>query len=248
MTQESLSQAELDRLWDFDHPYSSEQRFREAEVDPERDDTARAELTTQRARAIGLQDRFDEADAVLDRVPPGLGPRVEARVALERGRIRRSADDDAAAVPFFLGALDRAREAGDPFLVVDAMHMLAMTDPGQEEHWTRLGLVELHDVDDRRTQRWRIALHNNLGWHYHDAGHPAAALEEFAAALAAAREYGTGDQRFIGEWAVARCLRSLGRREEALAIQTRLAAERPDDRFVADEIAALTDAAPTIEE
>ncbi len=247
MTDARLGQEELDALWDFDRPYASEQRFREAENTVGRTETSRAELTTQRARALGLQERYDEADELLDSIPE-LGPLVAARVALERGRLQRSSGDPAAAVPYFLAALDAAREAGSPFLATDALHMLVLADPTAADHWTRLALVELRDVEDRRTQQWQVALHNNLGWHHLDAEHPAAALEEFAAALVAAREYGTSDQSFAGEWAVAHCLRTLGRPEEARAILIRLATERPDDPQVAAEIAALTDAAPTIEE
>ena len=247
MTDVRLGQAELDELWDHGDAAESERRFRTAEDDETRGDAVRAELETQRARALGLQGRYDEADAVLDAIPP-LGPAVAARVALERGRVRLSSRDAEAATALFLAALECAREAASTFLAVDAMHMLAMSDPGKEDHWTRLALVELHATDDQRTQRWQIALHNNLGWHHFDAGHPAAALEEFAAALVAARDFGTSDQRFIGEWTVARCLRELGRDAEALAIQSRLAVQRPDDPDVAAEIAALTDAPPTIEE
>ena len=247
MTDARLGQAELDELWDHGDAAESERRFRAAEDAETRGDAVSAELASQRARAIGLQGRYDEADAVLDAMP-SLGPLVATRVALERGRILLSSGDAAAAVPLFLGALESARQADSPYLAVDAMHMLALSDAGKADHWTRLALVELHRVDDHRTQRWQIALHNNLGWHHFDAGHAAAALEEFAAALVAARDYGTSDQRFMGEWTVARCLRELGRDVEALAIQRRLAAERPDDPDVAAEIAVLTDAAPTIEE
>jgi tetratricopeptide (TPR) repeat protein len=247
VTETRLGQAELDELWNHGDAAESEQRFRAAEQAETRGDAVRAELETQRARALGLQGRYDEADAVLDAIP-SLGPLVATRVALERGRIRLSLGEPTAAVPRFLDALESAGEADAPFLAVDAMHMLALADPGKESHWTRLALVALHSVEDHRTQRWRISLHDNLGWDYFDAGHPAAALEEFAAALQAARDFGTSDQRFMGEWTVARTLRALGRDVEALAIQTRLAAERPDDPDVASEIAALTDAAPTIEE
>ena len=247
MTDARLGQAELDELWDYGDAAESERRFRAAEDAETRGDAVRAELASQHARALGLQGRYDEADAVLDGIPP-LGPLVAARVSLERGRIRLSSGDASAAVPHFLDALQSAREAASGFLAVDAMHMLALSDMGKEDHWTRLALVELHSVDDHRTQRWQIALHENLGWHHFDAGHVASALEEFAAALVAARDYGTSDQRFMGEWTVARCLRELGRTTEALAIQTRLAAVRPEDPDVAAEIAALTDAAPTIEE
>ncbi len=242
-----LGQAELDELWDHGGAAESERRFRAAEDAETRGDAVRAELATQRARALGLQGRYDDADAVLDAIP-SLGPLVATRVALERGRVRLSSGDAAAAVPLFASALTTAREAESAYLAVDALHMLALSDVGKEDHWTRLGLVELHSVDDHRTQRWQIALHDNLGWHHFDAGHGASALEEFAAALVAARDYGTSDQRFMGEWTVARCLRQLGRTAEALAIQTRLAVERPDDADVAAEIAALTDAPPTIEE
>ena len=247
MTDVRLGQAELDELWDHGDAAESERRFRVAEDAETRGDAVRAELESQRARALGLQGRYDDADGVLDAIP-SLGPLVSARAALERGRIRLSSGDAAAAVPLFLDALESAREADAPFLAVDAMHMLALSDAGKEDHWTRLALVALRSVDDHRTQRWQIALHNNLGWHHFDLGHAASALEEFAAALVAARDYGTSDQRFMGEWTVARCLRQLGRTEEALAIQLRLAAERPDDPDVAAEIAALTDAPPTIEE
>ena len=247
MTDARLGQAELDELWDHGDAAESERRFIAAENTETHGDAVRAELESQRARALGLQGRYDEADAVLDGIP-SLGPLVATRVALERGRIRLSSGDASAAVPHFLDALQSAREAESPFLAVDAMHMLALSDAGKEDHWTRLALVALHSVDDHRTQRWQIALHDNLGWHLFDAGHAASALEEFAAALVAARDFGTSDQRFMGEWTVARCLRALGRNVEALAIQTRLAAQRPEDPDVAAEIAALTDPAPTIEE
>ncbi len=56
----------LDRLWDFSDPAGSEQRLREAIDRAPTDSTEHAELTTQLARALGLQDRFDDARALLD--------------------------------------------------------------------------------------------------------------------------------------------------------------------------------------
>ena len=47
---------------------------------------------------------------------------------------------------------------------------------------------------------------------------------------------------------MARCLRSLGRTDEALAMQRELAAARPNDTYVRAEIEVLTAAEPTIEE
>lgn len=75
-------------LWDFDDPTGSEQRFRaEAEAaDPE----DRLVLMTQVARALGLQEKYDEGHAVLDDLSP-TEDEVAVRIVLERGRLFRSA-------------------------------------------------------------------------------------------------------------------------------------------------------------
>ena len=68
-------------LWDFDDPVASEARFREAAAQAL--SPAREVLLSQVARALGLQQRYDEAHAVLD----GLGepsPEVGVRRLLER--------------------------------------------------------------------------------------------------------------------------------------------------------------------
>ena len=255
-----VRQALLDSLWDFGDAAASAERFRLAADDPAAGDIAQAELATQLARALGLLGRFDEGDAVLDALGAGAHPpgpptnhpaeRVEARIALERGRLRLSAGLAEEAVPLFTLAVRKAVSAGAQFLALDALHMLAIADAGHEEEWAAEGLSVASKSTDDRTRRWAVALHNNLGWYLHDAGRPEEALPEFQAALAAAESVGTADQRFIGRWAVARCLRTLGRAVEALATQTRLAEERPDDEFVLAELAELaasSGARPTID-
>jgi tetratricopeptide (TPR) repeat protein len=255
-----VSQTLLDSLWDFGDPAASAERFRLAVDDPAAGPIARAELATQLARALGLLGRLEEGDSVLDALGAGAHPtgppandpaeRVEARIALERGRLRLSAGLPEEAVPLFTLAVRKAASAGAQFLALDTLHMLAIADAGHEEEWAAEGLSVASQATDARTRRWAVALHNNLGWYLHDAGRPEEALPEFQAALAAAESVGTADQRFIGRWAVARCLRTLGRADEALAIQTRLAAERPDDEFVLAELAELaasSGARPTID-
>lgn len=118
--------------------------------------------------------------------------------------------------------------------------MLAIADVGRAEHWTREGLAALERADDDRTRRWAVALHNNLAWSLHDANRLDEALEEFSLALDAAGRFGGDDQRYFARWAYARCLRSLGRVPEALAIQRELAVERPADESVAEELKILT--------
>lgn len=235
----SLSQDLLDELWDFDDPAASEQRMLRAARSRERTPEERAELETQQARALGLQGRFDEADALLDRINFD-SPAVATRILLERGRLRNSAGRLSEAVPLFTGAVSIASRAGLLFLEVDALHMLAIADAEQAEHWVSEGLAALERAEDDRTRRWAVALHNNLGWVLHDANRLEEALEEFTLALDAAGRFGTDDQTFFARWAYARCLRSLGRLPEALALQRELAAERPANEAVAEELAILT--------
>jgi tetratricopeptide (TPR) repeat protein len=234
-----LEQSALDALWDFDDPAGSELRMLQAARSRERTPEERAELETQRARALGLQGRFDEADAVLDRIDHD-SPAVATRVLLERGRLRNSSGRPSEAIPLITGAAGIAARAGLVFLEVDALHMLAIVDADQAEHWTREGLAALERAGDDRTRRWAVALHNNLGWARHDANRLDEALEEFARARDAAGRFGGEEQRFFTRWAYARCLRSLGRIPEALVLQRELAAERPDDEDVAEELAILT--------
>jgi tetratricopeptide (TPR) repeat protein len=270
----SISQATLDSLWDYSDPAASAERFRHAADDEARPAPARIELATQRARALGLLGRFDEAEAVLDAAlaavggPPAQstdaasgaptpdqgasagrpqasadpGPTKEhllARIALERGRLRVNAERPAEGVPLFTLAARHAAAAGSQFLALDALHMLALADAGHEAEWAADGLALLDTVTDARTRRWGVALHNNLAWHLHDSGRPLDALTHFELAVDTAEAVGTADQRFIGRWALGRCLRTLGRTDEARAIQQGLAEERPDDEFVRAELAEL---------
>lgn len=179
-----MRQEWLDELWDFDDPSGSERRFRNGS----------AILQTQLARALGLQGRFEEADAVLDAVED-----APDRVLLERGRLRNSSGDLAAAVPLFEAAKDAATSL---FIRIDALHMLAIADPERAEQHTAAALTLLGGAEDDRTRRWAVALHNNLGWNLFDAGRIADALGHFELALQAAEQYGTASQRQYAQEAI----------------------------------------------
>ena len=232
-----VQQASLDALWNFDDPVASEAALRRV-ADLVTDPVERAELQTQVARALGLQGRFEEAEALLAAVPR-LDPVVVARIELERGRLLNSAGDPDAALPHFLRARTTARQAGEDFLLLDALHMAAIVDAERADVWFQEAMQELADIRDARTQRWTIALCTNYGWHLHDAGRFAEALELFRAAVTASVRLGTAEQLFVARWAEARCLRSLGRRAEALVLQQALHLERPDDEYVTEELAML---------
>ncbi|MEO6115245.1 MAG: hypothetical protein ABIP33_02575, partial [Pseudolysinimonas sp.] len=191
----SISQDDLDALWDFSDPIASEAAFRGA-ISSTDNPLSRAVLGTQLARALGLQERYDEADRVLEGIDAPI-PAIRARVALERGRLRNSGGHPEDAVGFFENAATVAEAAGEPFLLVDALHMLGIAQPERGEVHVAAALAAL-DADpapDGRTQRWRVALHNNRGWALFDDGELTAALQEFEQALRDAEQYGTEQQQ-----------------------------------------------------
>lgn len=198
-----LTQSALDALWDFDDPSGSEARLRTAQSHT-LDDQERDELATQVARALGLQDRFTEGHALLDQVSRENGV-VDVRAALERGRLHQSAGDSGSALPLFLHAAENAQRLGLTFLEVDALHAAAIADPNDAEAWAAHALRLLDATDSPRLQRWRISVHNNLGWTRFDRGDFAAAMREFTLAKDAADRWGTPIQRRHAAQAITEC-------------------------------------------
>ena len=223
--------AELDRLWDFDDPEGSERRF--AELVPrardEHDGAFLAECLTQLARARGILRRFDEADSTLDDAEAALRPedaRARARILLERGRVANTAEREGRGRACFLAAWDVARAFGEDALAVDAAHMLGIVEPPDlAREWNERAMELARGSYDPAAQRWLASLANNMGWARHDAGAYDEALALFTLALAERKRQDDPARTRIARWCVARCLRSLGRTEEALAEQRALAAE-----------------------
>ena len=159
--------------WDFDDLDATEARFR----------ALRAEALTQLARVHGLREQFAEGDRLLDEAAAADDARVRIRVDLERGRLRRSAGDRAAAIPLFERAFAAAAEAGEDWLAADAAHMaaLAASDRDGFVAWTNRGL-ELAERSEAASY-WAGPLLNNLGWEHFDAGEHEEALAVFERAL-----------------------------------------------------------------
>ena len=236
---DAIPPADLRALWDFSDPAASADRFHQAALAAPTS-TRRDELLSQRARALGLAGLPEAALDVLESIT-GDEVVVRVRVALEHGRIVRSAGDQLAAVLLFRAASDLASQHGITHLAVDAIHMLALADAGREKLWTYRGVAVASGSRDPETRRWLVALHNNLGWHLHDQELFAEALEQFQRAIVVAHEAGRSDEEGAARWAVARCLRSLGRTRQALEMQRELLVLRPDDEYVAEEIEILED-------
>jgi len=203
-----LEQETLDQLWNFDDAAGSEARFRAAAADEEYDADEQAELATQAGRAIGLQGRYEEADAFLDAIDADE-PTVAVRVLLERGRLLNSSGHAAMAVPLFEQAAELADHLSEEFLAVDALHMLAIADPAHVESWTRSALEYASTVHDPLTKRWMVSLHNNLGWALHQAGRFTEALVEFQLAEQWAERVGTPQQQQWAREAIEECEHSL---------------------------------------
>jgi tetratricopeptide (TPR) repeat protein len=216
---------DFDAQWDFDRPAETETRFRALLDAAERiaNRPYGLELRTQVARALGLQGKFEEALVLLDTVEKELTPdlnRVRVRYLLERGRVFNTASRPERAKPLFLDAWTLARAAHEDNLAVDAAHMVAIVESGKAaESWNLTALEYAGKSRDPKARWWRASLYNNLGWTYHGDGRYKEALAVFRKALKARDEMAQAEPTRIARWTVARCLRSLGRVREALAMQ-----------------------------
>jgi tetratricopeptide (TPR) repeat protein len=121
--------------------------------------------------------------------------------------------------------------------------MVAITLAGspQAEPWTRRGLDLAQQSQDPKAVSLVPALLNNHAWDLHDMGRLDEALPVFEQALEAWRARGKEPQIQLAKWSVARCLRSLGRIDQAMTIlrelETEGEASRSADPFVLDELA-----------
>ncbi len=214
--------------WDFSNPAESKQRFLALAQGGQGD--LKLEAWTQAARADGLLGQFDAARKRLAAVEArlaGAGASVQVRHALELGRVENSSGAPEVSVPHFVRALNLAQDAGFGGLAVDAAHMLGIAEPGEAGlRWTERAMVLAETSQDPSARRWRPVLFNNLGWAEFDAGRPERALAHFERALLLREEVGEQESIWVARWCVARCLRELGRRGEALAVQRALRADR----------------------
>jgi tetratricopeptide (TPR) repeat protein len=199
-----LDQETLDRLWNSKDPELSEQRFRDALADPAYDLDEKAELATQLGRAIGMQGRYEEADALLDSVD-GDEPTVGVRILLERGRLLNASGHAAMAVPLFEQAAELADHLDEEYLAVDALHMLAIADSAHAGLWTKSALEYASTARDPHTRHWMVALHSNLGWSLHGEGRFTQALVEFQLAEQWAERAGTPVQQHNAREAIEAC-------------------------------------------
>ncbi|MXW05970.1 MAG: tetratricopeptide repeat protein [Gemmatimonadetes bacterium] len=245
---------DFDRLWDYNNPAKTEKAFEELlpVAESAGNPDYRAQLLTQIARTHSLRREFDAAHRILDEAETlivninnsseDVSQTTRVRLLLERGRTFNSAGDTDSARPLFKEAWERARQAGEDYHVVDAAHMLGICEPADASlMWNNRAMETAESSDDPRAKGWLGPLYNNIGWTHHDAGEYDKALELFEKGLAWRTERDNQQATRIAKWTVGRAKRSLGRIEEALAMQQSLLEEHEaagtSDGYVFEEIA-----------
>ncbi|MCF7827096.1 MAG: tetratricopeptide repeat protein [Candidatus Marinimicrobia bacterium] len=246
--QEASYMHDFDKLWNFNEPAQTEQKFRDvlaissAEQNPE----FRLELQTQIARTLGLQQKFDDAHKLLDQVELELKseyPVARIRYLLERGRTLNSSGKADESLPLFLEAWELALEKQADFYAVDAAHMLGIVAPPEQQLvWNKKAMDLAEKSPDKRAQGWLGSLYNNIGWTYHDMQEYEKALEIFLKGLDWRVAHDQVGETRIAKWCVARTHRSLGHIDQALEMQYDLekeiiAAGQDEDGYVSEEIA-----------
>ena len=242
--QASTNSIDIDSFWEYTNPAVSEDRFRTALTSAHGDE--RLELLTQIARTYGLRQRFSEAHDMLNQMEEQLtraGPRPRVRYLLERGRTFNAGGDKEKARMLFVEAWEQAQTTHQEDLAVDAAHMVAITYAGTLDAiaWNQRGLVLARPSQSPKAHALIPAMLNNSAWDLHEMGRFRDALALFEEAKAEWVVRGKPEQIQVATWAVARCLRSLERYDEALTIQRALEADHMTtgsaDGYVFEEIA-----------
>ena len=242
---------ELHTLWNYSDPAGTAERFQALlpEVAASANRAYHVELLSQLARTHSLRRQFAQAHELLDKANGLLSDEMvvpQMRCLLERGRTFNSAGEPQRALPLFEAAfvLGTAVSPQADFHTIDAAHMMAIAelDPAEQLKWNEHALALAEETPDVRAAGWLGSLYNNLGWTYHEMGDFERALTLFEKAVAW-REAVHPEQPEtirIAKWSVGRTLRSLGRFDEALAVQQILLAEHESagqaDGFVFEEI------------
>lgn len=245
----------LSELWDYGKPDLSEERFRAALPTASADE--RRILHTQIARTYGIRRNFAQAQEVLADIEPQIQEaNIEAKVRyyLELGRTYSSATHPIEsqttevrelARSAYMQAFHLAQEGKLDGLAIDALHMMTVVDTAPEEQieWNRQALALMESSSQPEAKKWAGSLHNNMGYALHLHGRYEDALLEFKLALAARERDGNPQTIRIGHWMIAWTLRAMGRLDEAIEIQLRLARECDEagepDPYVFEELEKL---------
>lgn len=187
---------DFDSLWNYDQPAQTESKFRELlpQAEASGDTAYYAELLTQIARTLGLQQKFEAAHQVLDEVEKLLsvaGERPKVRYLLERGRVYNSSKQPDTAKTLFEQAWNLGLSDGYDFFSVDAAHMMAIVSPAEKAlEWNLTAVKLAESSSDPKARNWLGSLYNNIGWTYFEEKKYDSALTVFQKALAFRQQAG----------------------------------------------------------
>ena len=244
----------FDAMWNYQHPDSTEIVFTEmlkgmkGSSESSYDAEYHAELLTQIARTQGLQGKFIQAHATLDSVKNMLTENMKTaqiRYLLERGRVFNTSGEWEISKPLFLKAYEYGVENNLDIYTLDAAHMMGIVEPPEKQlDWSLKALKIAEETSDTNCKGWLGSLYNNIGWTFHDQKKYDQALSYIQKGYDWRIEVGDKRGARIAKWTVGRCLRSLGKNDEALKSQKEIAAELeesnlPNDGYVFEELAEL---------
>jgi len=238
--------ADLDSLWDYEHPGPTEKKFREllpAALDS-LDISYLAELLTQIARAEAIQKKFSEAQKTLDRVEkalPKADQRVSIRYALERGRVLSLSGKPREAQPRLREAFNLALMLKMDLHAIDAARMMAIAEPEKALEWNMKALDLAEKSADARANKAKGLLYSSIGWNHFERKEYHEALFMFQKALQYTEQLGDPLKTRTAKWPVAKVLRVIEHTEEALDMQRKLFEEYQEEGkrngYVYEEIA-----------
>lgn len=227
---------DLDSLWNPQDPAGSEARLRslldDAQALTGRDQGYRIELHAFIGRAGAQQGRFAEARASLKCAEELLGPEATYRVSakirwlLEAGRLEIAMKTPSQARALFSEAWTLAINSGEDSFAVEIAQLMATIEPQKaQREWIVRAIEIAESSPSQKTKRWLGSLYTALGWRAYDLRQFEKALEIFQKALRHLNVNGTDREIFVARWSTGKILRTLGKTEEALAIQNALLAE-----------------------
>lgn len=246
---------DISKLWDFNNPEMSEQRFRSVLSTASANDALI--LQTQIARTYGIRRAFSQAQKILADLESQIqNASVKAKVHyyLELGRSYSSATHPPEtqtnkvrelARSAYVQAFELAQEAKLDDLAIDALHMMTFvdTEPEDQIEWNRKAIAYMQASTQQEARKWEGPLRNNLGYALHTLGRYENALSEFKLALTARERDGNPQTIRIAHWMIAWTLRTIGRLNEAVEIQLRLEGECDEagepDPYVFEELEHL---------
>lgn len=188
------------------------------------------QIESQIALVQGMQQRWEEAFATLDRaeqLPGAEVPLARVRLLLERGRVYHQARRMAEAMPWMIASYELSQANRLDYHAINAAHMVAIVaeDVATKIHWNAIAIQLTESTTDEKAKTWQIVLQNNIGQAYIAAGQYQNALIAFECCRHLAFQQGNALVERGARWGIARAKRSLGEVGEALSIQQQLLEE-----------------------